>query len=98
MFIFKRIELKYIITILFFVYGGACFSQPVTQRSSDAITVMDGNLFAKNSFRPAIFLDTTAANSAITLDSCGKLIYTFSDNSYWMRGCYPKRWMKILKE
>jgi len=81
--------------LLCFVFS---FSQPITNRSNTAITVQDGNLFAKNSFRPAVFLDTTSANNSVTtLDSCGKMIFTYTDNSYWLRACSPKRWIKILK-
>lgn len=87
--------MKYLILISFLFSASVCFSQPVTQRSSDVITVMDGNLFAKNSFRPAVFQDTTAGT--IGLDSCGKLIFTYSDNSYWIRACSPKRWIRLLK-
>lgn len=88
--------MRKLLFILFFVFSFVIsLGQPITQRSSTAITVQDGNLFAQNSFRPAVFSDTTAGT--IGLDSCGKLIYTYSDNSYWLRACSPKRWIKLLK-
>jgi hypothetical protein len=88
--------LKYLLISLLCCVSLFSISQPVSQRASDAITVMDGNLFAKNSFRPAVFSDTIAAT--ISLDSCGKLIYTYSNDSYWFRSCYPvKHWVKFLK-
>lgn len=88
--------MKYFISISFFILLTIIsIAQPVSQRASDAITVMDGNLFAKNSFRAAVFADTLAGS--IGLDSCGKLIFTYNDNSYWLRACSPKRWIKILK-
>lgn len=86
----------FILLILFIGYNS--FAQPIVNRSSDVITVQDGNLFAKNSFRPAVFLDTTSANLVGSLDSCGKLIFTYSTNSYWQRACNPKRWVKIINQ
>jgi hypothetical protein len=91
--------MKKLIIFLFIIFSCVIvIAQNVVNRSSDVVTVQDGNLFAKNSFRPAIFLDTTAANNSVTtLDSCGKLIFTYTDNAYWERACNPKRWLRIAK-
>lgn len=90
--------MKYILIILSVFCFSISFSQPITQRSSTAITVQDGNLFAQNSFRPAVFPDTTVANSVTTLDSCGKIIFTYDVNGLWQRSCNPKRWVRILRQ
>lgn len=85
-----------ILILLSTIFGANIFAQQISPRSSDVITVLDGNLFAKNSFRPAVFSDTLAANSVTTLDSCGKLIFTYDINGYWQRACNPKRWEKVV--
>lgn len=87
---------KVILFLIFSLLLLTLSAQPISNRSSTVITVQDGNLFALNSFRPACFIDTTAANAITTLDSCGKLFFSYSDNSYWMRGCSPKKWIKVL--
>ncbi len=89
--------MKQLLLILSFVFCFAySFSQPISNRSSTAITVQDGNLFALNSFRPACFADTTSANLVTSLDSCGKMIFTYDINGYWLRACSPKRWIRAL--
>lgn len=79
------------------IIGLATYAQPITNRSSTAVTAQDGNLFTINSLRPPVFIDTTAANAVTSLDSCGKLIFTYNNNSHWLRACSPRRWIKILK-
>ena len=59
------------------------------------ITVLDYNLFAGNSFRLPVYQDTIQANAAYTLDSCGKMIYTYKGNLIWFRACNPKRWLQV---
>lgn len=76
------------------------FSQTpsVVSRSSDVIVASDGGLFARNTLRPPTFVDTVFANASLfLLDSCGRQIFTYSDNSFWLRACSPKRWVKLLK-
>lgn len=87
---------KVIAFIVFSLLLMTLSAQPISNRSSTVITVQDGNLFSLNSFRPACFVDTTAANAVTTLDSSGKLIFSYADNSYWMRGYSPKKWIKIV--
>lgn len=85
-----------LISILFILSFYVSLSQPVVNRASAANTVQDGNLFAQRSFGLPRFLDTIQANSLYpTLDSCGKLIYTYADNNIWKRSCSPKRWELI---
>lgn len=74
-----------------------CFSQPVINRTFGTNTVNDPRLMASSNFIPPRYQDTTAANLSIGIDSCSALIFTYNDNSYWMRICSPKRWIKILK-
>jgi hypothetical protein len=70
-------------------------SQSISQRSQPVITVQDGRLFAQYNFRPPVFADTVEANLQIGLDSCGALIFSRSINSYYLRACSPKRWVKV---
>jgi hypothetical protein len=72
------------------------FCQPIVNRSTGANTLVDPNLSATKSFRVPVYLDTAQANSLYpTLDSCGKLIYTYSGNTIWKRSCSPKRWEQV---
>lgn len=88
---------KILFSISFVLLVGFAFGQSEINRSSAVNTVVDQNLFAERSFRPAVYADTTEANSLYpTLDSCGKLIYTYTTNSYWYRGCNPKVWLPFF--
>lgn len=78
------------LTLLFFSLLG--FSQGIVIRTTGTSTVEDVNLFAGNSFRVPVFNDTTSANTAITLDSCGKIFFDRSINGFRVRKCNPKRW------
>jgi hypothetical protein len=75
------------------------FSQPVINRTFGTNTVNDPRLSATLNLLIPRYGDTTAANSGTNLgvDSCSAIIFTYSDNSYWLRACNPKRWIKILK-
>src|ERR1039457_78781 len=87
---------KLILTILTAFIVAFGFSQPVQQRGTSKVTVMDVNLFAGNSFRVPIYNDTASANlSGTGLDSAGKLIYTYNTNTVWLRGNNPKSWISI---
>jgi len=93
--------MKYYIIIFICFISKMSFSQTpaVVSRSSDVVVASDGGLITRNTLRPPVFSDTTAANSSLyLLDSCGRLIFTYNDNSYWMRSCSPKRWMRLLRE
>ncbi len=87
---------KILLSVLLIVSIGNLFAQPVVNRAGNANTVNDGNLFTSRSFRPPVFADTTAANAIPTLDSAGKLIYTFDVNGLWMRQNAPKKWVRVL--
>jgi hypothetical protein len=79
--------------------GLSLFSQPVVSRSSDIVTAQDGRLAAKLNFYTPRYADTSQANLAgnLGIDTCGAQIFTYADNAIWLRGCSPKRWIKILK-
>lgn len=70
-------------------------AQSIQQRGTAKVTVLDENLFAGSSFRVPVFNDTASANLVVTLDSCGKLIYTRDSNFVWLRKCSPKRWAAV---
>jgi len=86
---------KIAILILICCLGKDLIGQPPIKRAGNANTVEDYNLFILKSFRPPVFADTTAANLSITLDSCGKIIFTYDGNKLWKRQCNPKIWVEI---
>lgn len=86
---------KILLSISFVVCFFAGFSQSIVQRSTGANTLVDPNLFTSKSFRPPVFADTTAANAITSLDSCGKVIFTYSGMTLWVRACSPKRWIQV---
>jgi len=83
------------ILILICCLGKDLIGQPPIKRAGSANTVEDYNLFALRSFRPPVYVDTAVANMAITLDSCGKIIFTYDGNKLWKRQCNPKVWVEI---
>lgn len=86
---------KLLLSISFIVCFFAGFSQSIVQRSTGANTLNDPNLFTSKSFRPPVFADTAAANAVVSLDSCGKIIFTYDVMSIWTRACSPKRWERV---
>jgi hypothetical protein len=88
--------------VLLFVFLLVCsytFGQPIVNRAGAANTVADANLFALRSFRPPVYADTTAANNAYpTLDSAGKVFYSFNDKAIWFRQHSPKKWVKLADQ
>jgi len=86
---------KILLIILISFLGRDLIGQAVTKRAGASITASDENLFIGKSFRPPVYEDTTAANAAITLDSCGKIIFTYDGNKLWKRSCNPKVWVEI---
>jgi hypothetical protein len=70
-------------------------SQAISNRASSAITVQDARLFAQYNFRPPVYYDTTEANTQLGLDSAGTLVFTRSNNSYWLRSFNPKKWVLV---
>jgi len=87
----KRILLIILISFL----GRDSIGQPITKRGGASVTVNDENLFVGKSFRVPVFTDTTAANAAVTLDSSGKLIFTYDINGLWLRESNPKKWVEV---
>lgn len=74
------------------------FGQSIVSRSNGSLTVVDSNIFAGNSFRVAVFTDTTQANTRRpSLDSAGKIIFTRNTNWFWGRQTSPtRRWVSLL--
>lgn len=87
----KKLILSISLILTFFIG----FGQPIVQRSTGTNTLVDPNLFTSKSFRLPVFLDTTAANAITSLDSAGKLIFTYTGNSVWVRESNPKKWVQI---
>lgn len=86
--------MKKISVLLFLFVSITVCSQPLLPRTNAYNTAVDTNLFVTTSFRAPIFEDTTAANAVISLDSCGKLIFT-RNTGYWYRQCEPARWVQF---
>jgi len=85
---------KIIISLLLSTVILTVFSQPISNRSSGAVTTQDVRLAALYNFLLPRFDDTTQANLSqyIGLDSCGAVIFTRNNNSVWKRNCSPKKW------
>ena len=86
---------KIAILILICCLGKDLIGQPPIKRSGDNSTVVDANMFASRSFRPPVFADTSQAALVPTLDSCGKIIFTYDVNGLWVRECNPKKWARV---
>jgi hypothetical protein len=89
---------RIILSALFLISLTSCFAQSVVRRGARSNTVEDVHLFAQKTFRMPAYLDTTSANDsqAVTgLDSCARLIFTYTDNRIWKRSCNPRRWQPI---
>lgn len=86
--------MKYIFIILICFLGIAGYSQPIQPRANGIVTVLDSNLFTGKALRVPVFLDTTVANTYKTLDSSGKIIYTYSGNTLWYRSVQHK-WILV---
>jgi hypothetical protein len=71
-------------------------TQTIVNRAGPANTVSDARLQAQYNFFAPRYADTTAANVQIGADSCGAVIYTYSNNSFWYRQCSPKRWNQYI--
>ena len=85
--------------LIFIIALFSCFisqGQSISQRTNGTVTVVDPNLFTTRSFRPPAYTDTTHANINFpTLDSAGKLIYTYDVDGYWMRQNFPRKWVRF---
>lgn len=88
---------KFIISCLLTVCMLTGLSQSVINRTFGTNTVNDPRLSASLNFLPPRYVDTTAANLSIGIDTCGALIFTYAQNTIWTRGCNPKRWVRIVQ-
>jgi lysophospholipase L1-like esterase len=86
---------KVLLIILISFLGRDLIGQAITKRAGASVTVNDENLFVGKSFRVPVYTDTTAANLAVTLDSAGKLIFTYDINGLWLRESNPKKWVEV---
>lgn len=90
--------MKRLLIILLVLCSVISFSQSVVNRAGPSNTVSDARLQAQyNLFIPRV-LDTTAALTppARGLDTCGAIIYTYADDAFWYRACYPyKHWARV---
>jgi hypothetical protein len=58
--------------------------------------VEDFNLAARTNFFVPRMDDTTQANTNATMDTCGRLVYTYDVDGYWYRRCTPSRhWERV---
>lgn len=66
-------------------------------RSNSSVIPEDYNLSVRSIFLMPRFVDTTLANTYTKpgFDSCGRQIFTFTDNKVWVRKCSPKRWEEM---
>lgn len=85
--------MKKLLTIIILLIAYTSFAQPEQTRSSSSVTVVDAFWKAKSSMGIPVFADTLSGT--VGLDSCGKLIYTYTGNKLWLRGCSPKRWIDV---
>ncbi len=67
---------------------------PGTQpRSLPANRPQDYNLWVRNQLGLPLFNDTTQANTNTTMDTCGRVIFTYDVDDFWIRKCSPsKHW------
>lgn len=88
---------KLLLLFSFVLSAAVCFCQPIVNRAGSANTVSDARLRAQFNFYLPRYADTTAASvvPSIGIDSCGALIYTYTDNKTWVRKCSPKRWEEV---
>jgi len=84
---------KLVLTALLYLVVSNVFAQPQIAGSGPINTVVNNHTFNSKSFRPPVAADTTALNLITSLDSCGKLGFTYDVNGLWVRGCNPKRWI-----
>lgn len=70
-----------------------CLGQTVINRTTPSNTINDPRgMNTINLFIPR-YADTSTANLQKGIDSCGAIIYTYLNNSFWLRGCSPKKWI-----
>jgi hypothetical protein len=85
---------RIVVSLLVLFATISAFAQPLTRRAMDVNTVSDARLQAEKNFFLPRYADTTAANLSKGIDSCGALIFTYDNNTQWLRACNPKRWVK----
>lgn len=87
--------MKLIFAFLFSLITTLSLGQAINGRSGGGYTPLDSNLFVGKSFRVPAFADTLQANNYKTLDSAGKIIYTYDVNGFWFRSNIPRRWERL---
>jgi hypothetical protein len=85
---------RIVVSLLVLFTTFSAFAQPITRRAMDVNTVSDARLQAEKNFFLPRYADTTAANLSKGIDSCGASIFTYDNNTQWLRACNPKRWVK----
>jgi hypothetical protein len=85
---------RIVVSLLVLFATFSAFAQPLTRRAMDVNTVSDARLQAEKNFFLPRYADTTAANLSKGIDSCGASIFTYDNNTQWLRACNPKRWVK----
>lgn len=88
---------KILLSLLLSTIILTAFSQPISNRSSGAVTTQDARWSALYNMLLPKYDDTTQANlpQYIGLDSCGAAIFTRSDNNFWIKQCNPKKWVLV---
>lgn len=86
---------KTILVLLVSIFSAKAISQPVVSRSGSGNTVSDFRLQAALNFFAPRYVDTTSANVSKGIDSCGAMIFTYTNNTFYYRGCNPKRWIQF---
>jgi len=86
--------MKKFITILFVLISVVSFGQSIVNRAGQANTVSDARLQAQYNFFIPRYVDTTAANTNIGIDSTGAIIFTYDVNNFWVRVGSPKHWQQ----
>ncbi len=89
---------KLLISIILYLIGFVAVAQnpPIQLRTNGSTTPLDSNIFAGKSMRPPVFADTIQANRFRTLDSAGKIIYTYDVDGYWYRSNWPRQWKRVV--
>jgi hypothetical protein len=86
-------KLFFVLALLLLAVAG--FSQPVVQRATNSVTAQDARTINQYNQVAPRFLDTTAANLQIGVDSAGAIIYSYASKSFWYRQHDPKKWVEI---
>lgn len=86
---------KVIVFFISLIAFSECFSQAIINQGANTQTNVWVNFGAGRSLLIPRFADSTSANAVPTLDSSGKVIYTYDIDGIWFRQNNPKRWVRI---